>query len=149
MGLANLVPGVSGGTLVLAVGLYDRFVGSIARVSRLKFERRDLVFLGLLGLGAVFAVFALSGPAVFLVTHHRWTAYSVFIGLTLGGVPALAREVPSPKAREAVAFLIGVGVLAGLAFGSEGAGARWGRGGLEHGAAWDQRFIRPRTLWAL
>lgn len=120
MGLANLVPGVSGGTLVLAVGLYDRFVGSIARVSRLKFERRDLVFLGLLGLGAVFAVFALSGPAVFLVTHHRWTAYSVFIGLTLGGVPALAREVPSPKAREAVAFLIGVGVLAGLAFGSEG-----------------------------
>ena len=35
MGLANLVPGVSGGTLVLAVGLYDRFVGSIARVTRL------------------------------------------------------------------------------------------------------------------
>ena len=120
MGLANLVPGVSGGTLVLAVGLYDRFVGSIARVSRLKFERADLVFLGLLGLGAVFAVFALSGPAVFLVTHHRWAAYSVFIGLTLGGVPALAREVPSPKAREAAAFLIGVGVLAALAFGSEG-----------------------------
>ncbi len=120
MGLANLVPGVSGGTLVLAVGLYDRFVGSIARVSRLKFERRDLVFLGLLGAGAVFAVFALSGTAVFLVTHHRWAAYSVFIGLTLGGVPSLTREVPAPKAREAVAFLIGVGVLAALAFGSEG-----------------------------
>ena len=59
MGLANLVPGVSGGTLILAVGIYDRFVGSIARISRLKFERSDLVFIGTLGLGAVFAVLCL------------------------------------------------------------------------------------------
>ena len=120
MGLANLVPGVSGGTLILAVGIYDRFVGSIARVTRLKFERADLVFLGVLGLGAVFAVFALAGPAVFLVTHHRWAAYSLFIGLTLGGVPALAGSVKSPKAPEIVAFLAGFGVLAGLALASSG-----------------------------
>ena len=120
MGLANLVPGVSGGTLILAVGLYDRFVGAIARGTRLKPERGDLLFLGLLGAGALIAVFALSAPAVFLVTHHRWAAYSLFIGLTLGGVPALRREVLGPKAGEVAAFLAGVGLLAALAFVSEG-----------------------------
>jgi len=120
MGLANLVPGVSGGTLILAVGLYDRFVGSIARVTRMKPGRDDLVFLGILGAGAALAVLALSGPAVYLVTHHRWAAYSVFIGLTLGGVPALAREVPGPKAGEALAFLAALGLIAALAFASEG-----------------------------
>ena len=120
MGLANLVPGVSGGTLILAVGIYDRFVGSIARISRLKFERSDLVFIGTLGLGAVIAVFALAGPAVFLVTHQRWAAYSLFIGLTLGGAPALSRSLSSPRAPEVLAFLLGFGLLAGLALSSSG-----------------------------
>jgi putative membrane protein len=120
MGLANLVPGVSGGTLVLAVGLYDRFVGAIARCTRLRPERGDLVFLGLLGGGAIAAVFALAGPAVFLVTHHRWAAYSVFIGLTLGGVPALGREVRRVGVAESAAFLLGLGVVSAAAFASEG-----------------------------
>jgi len=120
MGLANLVPGVSGGTLILAVGLYERFVGAIARCTRLKPEREDLVFLGLLGGGAIAAVFALAGPAVFLVTHHRWAAYSVFIGLTLGGVPALRREVPGSGAAEVLAFLAGMGLVSAAAFASAG-----------------------------
>ncbi|UCF32646.1 MAG: DUF368 domain-containing protein, partial [Phycisphaerales bacterium] len=34
MGLANLVPGVSGGTMVLVMGLYDEFVTSVADVTR-------------------------------------------------------------------------------------------------------------------
>ena len=36
MGLANLVPGVSGGTMILALGLYDRFIESVAEVARLR-----------------------------------------------------------------------------------------------------------------
>ena len=120
MGLANLVPGVSGGTLILAVGLYDRFIGAIARCTRLKPTGADWRFFIFLGMGMVFSVLALSGPAVSLVTHSRWVAYSAFIGLTLGGVPTLAREVKGPKAAEACAFIAGFGVLAWMAFLSQG-----------------------------
>lgn len=120
MGLANLVPGVSGGTLILAVGLYDRFIGAIARCSRLKPTHDDLRFLGLLGMGAVVAVLALAGPAVYVVNLHRWAAYSVFIGLTLGSVPTLAREVNRPKFAEALAFLAGFALLVGIKLASEG-----------------------------
>ena len=66
------------------------------------------------------AVLALAGPAVHAVTHYRWAAYSVFIGLTLGGVPALARELKRPKLAEALAFLAGFALLVGIALASEG-----------------------------
>ena len=36
MGLANLVPGISGGTMLLAVGIYPRFIDAVARVTRLR-----------------------------------------------------------------------------------------------------------------
>jgi len=112
MGLANLVPGVSGGTLILAVGIYDRFVGTMARVTRLKQSRDDLKFLGLLGLSAVLTVLLASRFVVGFVQEDTWAAYSLFVGLSLGGVPALWREVTKPNAKEVLAFLAGVGLLA-------------------------------------
>ncbi|HOY25395.1 MAG TPA: DUF368 domain-containing protein, partial [Mesotoga sp.] len=43
MGLANLIPGVSGGTVVLLGGLYERFVGAVASLSEFKFEKKQLM----------------------------------------------------------------------------------------------------------
>ncbi|MDP6385419.1 MAG: DUF368 domain-containing protein, partial [Planctomycetota bacterium] len=60
MGLANLVPGISGGTMILAIGLYDRFIGAVADVTRLRMRRDSLVFLGIVGLGLVAAVLTFS-----------------------------------------------------------------------------------------
>ena len=37
MGMANLVPGISGGTMLLAAGVYPEFIGGIAEVTRLRF----------------------------------------------------------------------------------------------------------------
>ena len=91
MGLANLVPGVSGGTMVLAMGLYERFIGAIAELTTFKLSRRLILFLGVLGFGLLVALVGLSGPAVHLVAHYRWVMYSLFIGMTLGGVPELFR----------------------------------------------------------
>ena len=56
MGLANLVPGVSGGTMILAVGLYERFIGAVADVTKLRLTRPTLLFLGVFGIGLVVAV---------------------------------------------------------------------------------------------
>ena len=45
MGLANLVPGISGGTMLLAAGVYPRFISAIAEVTTLKFRPRSMVVL--------------------------------------------------------------------------------------------------------
>jgi len=89
MGLANLVPGISGGTMILAVGLYERFIEAVADVSRLKLTKSSIVFLGLVVVGAAVAVLGFSGLAVALVRDHRWVMYSLFVGMTLGGVPLI------------------------------------------------------------
>ncbi|KUK90173.1 MAG: Uncharacterized protein XE02_0666 [Mesotoga infera] len=45
MGLANLIPGVSGGTIALLGGLYERFVGSISMLTTLKIRREEMLFV--------------------------------------------------------------------------------------------------------
>jgi putative membrane protein len=116
MGLANLVPGVSGGTMILALGLYDRFIDAVAELTTFRWSRELFVFLALLGVGLVGSVLGLSGLAVALVAEHRWVMYSLFIGMTLGGVPELVRLTRPFRAQEVLAVLVGIACMAALAF---------------------------------
>ena len=67
MGLANLVPGISGGTMLLAVGVYPRFIQAIAEVTRLKPRKLSLVVLGVIVCAAGAAILLLAGPVKTLV----------------------------------------------------------------------------------
>jgi putative membrane protein len=87
MGLANLVPGISGGTMLLAAGVYEAFINAIAELTTFRFRLRSILLLGAVGGTAVLAIGALAGPTKTLVVEQRWSMYSLFIGLTLGGVP--------------------------------------------------------------
>ena len=49
MGLANLVPGISGGTMLLAAGVYPSFIESIAQVTTLRLKTRPILTLGTIG----------------------------------------------------------------------------------------------------
>lgn len=89
MGLANLVPGISGGTMLVAVGVYQRFINAIAEMSTLRFRLPSLLLLGSVVLAALLAILLLAGPVKGLVVDYRWIMYSLFIGLTLGGVPVV------------------------------------------------------------
>jgi putative membrane protein len=93
MGLANLVPGISGGTMLLAVGVYPRFIRAIAEVTTLRFRARSLLVLALVGGSAALAIGLLAGALRDLVVHYRWIMYSLFIGLTFGGLPLLVRMI--------------------------------------------------------
>ncbi|MHC4817850.1 MAG: DUF368 domain-containing protein [Planctomycetota bacterium] len=108
MGLANLVPGISGGTMLLATGVYTRFIEAVADVTTLKFRARSVLLLVLVGGTALLAIALLAGPVKALVENHRWVMYSLFIGLTLGGVPLVWR-----RARPATPT-VWLGALAGF-----------------------------------
>ena len=96
MGLANLVPGISGGTMLLAAGVYPRFIEAIGQVTTFKFKRASLVILASIVLPAAAAFFLLAGTVKDLVVDYRWVMYSIFIGLTLGGVPLVWRLITNP-----------------------------------------------------
>lgn len=117
MGLANLVPGVSGGTMILAMGLYERFIDALADVTRLRFNRKSIRFLILIGLGAGAAIVGLSGPAVGLVSEYRWLMYSLFIGMTLGGTPELLKACKPFNLSAIIGFVAAFSFMAALAWG--------------------------------
>ena len=108
MGLANLVPGISGGTMLLAVGIYSMLVEAIANLVALRGWLRSGVVLILVVVPAIAAIVLLSGVAGRFVLEARWVAYSLFIGLTLGGVPVLLRSI------QRMTPVVWFGVLGGL-----------------------------------
>ena len=91
MGLANLVPGISGGTMLLATGVYPRFIDAIAEVTTLRFRLRSVLVLSCVAGSAFLSILLFAGLMKALVIDHRWIMYSLFIGLTLGGVPLVWR----------------------------------------------------------
>ncbi|MDJ0835495.1 MAG: DUF368 domain-containing protein [Acidobacteriota bacterium] len=117
MGLANLVPGISGGTMLLAAGVYPLFIGAVADVSTLKLKPSSLVLLGSVVLAAVLAILLGAGPIKDSVVHHRWIMYSLFIGLTLGGAPLVWR-LSQPRGKPFWAGALGgFAVMVIMAFG--------------------------------
>lgn len=127
MGLANLVPGISGGTMLLAAGVYPHFISAIAEVTTLKFRPRSLVLLGTIVISAALAILLLAGLMRSLVIEQRWVMYSIFIGLTLGGLPLVWRlakpATPAVFAGAAAAFLFMVTMQLGLGTGGSGGDA--------------------------
>ena len=93
MGLANLVPGISGGTMLLAVGVYPQFIGAVAQASTLRFTPTAVLLLACVGGGAAGAIAGGAGVIGTLLDGYPSAMYSLFIGLTLGGVPILWRMV--------------------------------------------------------
>jgi putative membrane protein len=126
MGLANLVPGISGGTMLLAAGIYPWFIGAIAEITRFRFRFRSLLLLGcVVGAGGL-AILLLAGVVKNLVVDYRWVMYSLFIGLTLGGVPVVWKmSKPASKSlvvAAVIAFLGMVGLAVLQAYGWVGSG---------------------------
>lgn len=104
IGLANIIPGVSGGTMMVSMGIYDTLIHCITHLFK-EFKRSVLTLLpygvgmliaiigGAFGLKAAFANFPL--PA------NAW-----FIGLILGSVPMILKEMKGEK----------TGVVGGILF---------------------------------
>ena len=115
MGLANLVPGVSGGTMIVVVGLYDRFIESIADVTRLRFTRQNVLFLAIVGITAAVAIATFAGTLGRAVSLHRSAMFSLFIGMTLGGVPLIFRMIKNFHTRTSMGVVLGLAVMIGIA----------------------------------
>ena len=110
MGSADVVPGVSGGTVALVLGVYDRPVGAIRQGTRglsalLRGRLRDAVaalaavdwgFLLSLLLGIGTAVVVLAGILEQLLEEEPVLLSAAFLGLVAGSVVVASREVPAP-----------------------------------------------------
>ena len=123
-GLANLVPGLSGGTMLLAAGIYPEAIAAIARVSTLRPDRASVSLLVTLALSAGAVILMAAGWVRDQVATHRWVAYSIFLGATLGGAPLLWRMIGARSRRTWTGATAGIllMLLVALAPAERGAG---------------------------
>ena len=130
MGLANLVPGISGGTMLLAAGVYPQFVSAVAEVTTFRFRAPTLLLLACVGAGAAGAITVGAGAIAGLLDLYPSGMYCLFIGLTLGGAPLLTRllrPVDRTAAGSAAAAVALMGLLAANGPAGAGDGAGTGR----------------------
>lgn len=90
MGTTDLVPGVSGGTIALLLGIYDDFIRFISGIFSKRFWE-SLKFLIPIGLGMVIAIGVLSKLINYLLSTHTIPTMFFFVGLIGGIIPYLLK----------------------------------------------------------
>jgi putative membrane protein len=131
MGVADVIPGVSGGTMALILGIYDRLLTALASLTRppawralrarrlgLAWRAVDGTFLAGLVAGIAFSVIALAGLVEAALHAFRPHVYALFLGLIAASVVVVAGEVRRWRRAEAIALLAAAAasfVLVGLA----------------------------------
>ena len=92
MGVANLVPGISGGAMLLLLGVYRRFLESMADLTTLRWGRvRSWVTVCTVAAGAGTTILLLAGAIKWLILNHRPEVFAVVIGMRLGAIPVVWR----------------------------------------------------------
>lgn len=90
MGICEIIPGVSSGTMALLLGIYDQFLGAISRIVS-KHYKKAILFLIPLVIGMGIAVLSLSSVIDFLLKNHMVPTHWFFIGLVAGVIPMMLR----------------------------------------------------------
>ncbi|MDX8046323.1 DUF368 domain-containing protein [Gracilibacillus sp. S3-1-1] len=114
MGASDLVPGVSGGTLAVALGIYDRLIEAINGLFTKDFKKH-LRFLIPLGIGIVAAVFLLSKLIKWLLHYYPQPTFFAFLGLVIGILPLLFRKADARKTfkvQHILLLVIGIALVA-------------------------------------
>lgn len=95
MGIANIIPGVSGGTLAIILGIYERFIGAISHL--FKDFKENLKFLILIFLGMGLSLITMSNVIDYSYNNFPIPTTLFFVGLVIGGIPLLYGKVKGKK----------------------------------------------------
>lgn len=104
MGIANIIPGVSGGTLALTLGIYEKFIGAISHFFE-KFKE-NLRFLVPVFIGMLLSIASMSSVISSSFEHYPIPTTLFFMGLVLGGIPMLMGFVKDKKEKKQISSYI-------------------------------------------
>jgi putative membrane protein len=137
IGIANIIPGMSGGTLALIMGIYERIIAALHNITfsivisgfkLLTFKKQafvefgeklkkiDAYFLLCLGGGAVIAVLSTSKVMSFLLKDYHEVSYAFFFGLVLMSMIFPYRYLKRRSWREFVSFAVAAALTISLTF---------------------------------
>ena len=91
LGIANVIPGVSGGTMAVSMGLYELILSSIGNF--FKDIKGNFIKLLPIILGILVAIVSTSKLVTYALTNYKAQTLCLFIGLIFGGVSLIMRKI--------------------------------------------------------
>lgn len=98
VGIATLIPGASGGTMAIIMGVYDNLVHCVS--SLFKDFKKNFLFLFEVGLGTIVGILLLSRFMEAALSNYRSVMQFLFMGLITGGLPMLYKKSTSDNKKD-------------------------------------------------
>ncbi|MGN0470308.1 MAG: DUF368 domain-containing protein [Acutalibacteraceae bacterium] len=116
VGVANIIPGVSGGTMAVILNIYDKLLAAFTGLR--KQFKKSIMYLIPIGIGAVVGIFAFSKLLEYLLYNFPLPTFFFFIGLIVGGLPLVFRKALETKFKPVslIPCIIAFGIMIALAF---------------------------------
>ena len=120
MGAADVVPGVSGGTIAFVAGIYEELITTIDRIDfgifkmwkkegfKTMFAHYNLGFLVSLFLGVFISILSLAQLIKYLLDNHPIVVWSFFFGLVLASILFIGKQIKKWTLAVILAVIIGV-----------------------------------------
>ena len=127
MGAANVIPGVSGGTIALITGIYERLINAIKQCDlnalKLFFSGKfsamwthiDGTWLAALLTGVAISIITLAKLFEFLLENHEQYTLAFFFGLILLSIVYVARDIKNWSATTVVSLIVGTVIAVAIA----------------------------------
>ncbi len=128
MGMANVIPGVSGGTIALIAGIFERLINAIKsfniKAIKLLFsfkfkefvQHTDLKFLISLFIGVLLAIFTLAKLLEYLFEYYSIYVWAYFFGLILASIYFVGKTITKLNISVIVVFLLGTAIALSISF---------------------------------
>lgn len=120
IGIANIIPGVSGGTMMVSMGIYDKIIGAVNQLFHHFIQ--SIKTLLPYGIGMILGIGGLSFCIEYLFKNFPLQTALLFIGLIFGGLPVILRKVKGNRISllEGELFLIFFALIIGMQLLKEG-----------------------------
>lgn len=128
MGAANVIPGVSGGTIALVAGIYEELINSLKSFNLkalkllLGFKFKELFryinfsFLAAVFGGTLISIFTIAKVFKYLFTEHPILIWAFFFGLIIASVYYVGKTISKWNTQTILSFIIGLAIALTLAF---------------------------------
>ncbi len=118
VGLANIIPGVSGGTMMVILGLFNRVMESIGGILKFKSEKwkSNFIFLIVLAVGAGLGLVVFSNILEILFVQFPTQTMFCFVGMVGFSIPSLVKKEMKNDKFQIIPFLIGCAIVFAISF---------------------------------
>ncbi len=93
MGIANLIPGVSGGTIAVITGVFEKLIFIVNEFINLRFTKKNILTFFVLGLGILVSILLFSNLMNYALNNYTFYTYAFFFGLIAGSITYVRRNV--------------------------------------------------------